>query len=104
MVTATRLYVKGTGSNQRSSARQIIAAQRPTSTALDQTIEFPGEMRDIFFKEGRYGVTFFIRSTISFFRFIPVLLDVRGYHCTCGEKVCGHVISAYRYQQEGEVA
>lgn len=101
---ATRLYVKGTGSNQRSSARQIISAMRPTSTALDQTIEFIGEDRNVFAKEGRFGVTYFVRSSISDSRFVPVLLNQNGYRCTCSDKVCSHVISAYRYRQDSEVA
>ena len=102
--SATRLSVKGTGKNQRSSARQIIAAMRPTSNAIDQTIEFPGEMRDIFARIGRYGVTYFVRSTISFYRFLPVLHNETGWHCTCSDKVCGHVVAAYRYEQESEAA
>jgi hypothetical protein len=102
MLHPTRLYVKGAAS--ASTARQLIAAQSPTERAIDQTIEFLGEQRDIFAKEGKYGVTYFVRSSISFYRFLVVLLDVHGYHCSCGSKVCGHVVAAYRYQQDSEVA
>lgn len=93
--TVTRFYTKGLAS--AATARELIALTSPTQRALDQTIEFPGEMRDVFCKEGRYGVTFFVRSSINFFRFLPVLLNTTGYHCPCSNKVCRHVVTAYRY-------
>jgi len=104
-MAGTRFYNKGVGFQNKAFARKAVAnQQRPIGSALDQTIEFLGEQRDIFAKEGKYGVTYFVRSSISHFRFLVVLLDVHGYHCSCGSKVCGHVIAAYRYKADSEVA
>jgi hypothetical protein len=101
---ATRFYQHGTGAGQRSTARQLIAAQHPTQRALDQTVELYDE-RDIIVKTGRYGETIYVRSSISPVRYLPILHSGNGdYKCTCGKPACEHILQAVRYLKYQEVA
>jgi hypothetical protein len=102
--STTRLYVHGTGKNQRSTARQLVAgAQNPIKCVLDLTIEIYDE-RDVIMKTARYALLFFVRSSCSLHRYFVVTLDSEGYKCTCGKADCKHARQAHATQQEKAVA
>jgi hypothetical protein len=100
---ATRLYVHGTGKNQRSTAYQLTTTVATPQRIVDRTIEHY-DARDIVQKNGRYGILFLIRSTFCPHRYWSVSLTKGGYKCTCGDEGCKHIKQANGYLKSQEVA
>lgn len=103
MAQSTRIYIKGTGKNQRSTASQLTFTVSTPRWIIDQTIEIYSA-EDIITKTGLYGTTFYLRSTFSPHRYFPILHNESGYHCTCEivDRECKHIKQVKRYQKAQE--
>lgn len=99
MTQSTRLYVHGTGKNQRSTARQLIAtAQTPTQRSLDETVELYSA-EDIIESDTLPGL-FCVRSKFSAHRYYTCYAG----ECSCGKANCSHIRQAAAAQQKGLAA
>ncbi len=102
-MAGTRLYVKGAGKNQRSTARQIVTAANRAPIAqhvLDATTEFPELPENVIVHDykARYGVWYVRSRNIRHLFYIVNRRDHHGYdsyECTCArykeDKKCEHI-------------
>lgn len=83
------IYTKG--NRQRTQARNLIKSATPSSEALEQTIEMRSS-EDVVCKVGRYGATYYVRSSFSAIRYYPVVWNAErtAWHCTCYQQCETH--------------